>query len=155
MASPFCRLASLYRYKKNAMQASGENTQPFFFIRSDGRYIKISFADILYLESVKNYVRIVTVQKNWLVLMSLRHIEQELPADMFCRVHRSYVVSLYHIVSFDNEMAQLENKQIPIGNRFRQALPARVKILNGDLRSRSLYAHLDAEGVLNGNFCTT
>jgi two-component system LytT family response regulator len=109
------------------MPVSGENTQPFFFIRSDGRYIKIAFTDILYLESVKNYVRIVTVQKNWLVLMSLRYIEKE----------------LYHIVSFDNEMVQLENKQIPIGNRFRQALPPRVKILNGDLRSRSLYAHLE------------
>jgi DNA-binding LytR/AlgR family response regulator len=136
------------------MTGSGENTQPFFFIRSDGRYIKISFAEILYLESVKNYVRIVTMQKSWLVLMSLRHIEKELPADRFCRVHRSYVVSLYHIVSFDNETVHLEHKQIPIGNRFRQALPERVRILNGDVRSR-LYAHLDAEGVLNGSFCTT
>lgn len=137
------------------MPVSGENIQPFFFIRSDGRYIKIAFADILYLESVKNYVRIVTGQKSWLVLMSLRYIEKELPADMFCRVHRSYVVSMYHIISFDNEMVQIAHKQIPIGNRFRQALPARVKILNGDLRSRSLYAHLDADGVLNGSFYTT
>ena len=137
------------------MLVNGERTQPFFFIRNNGRYIKISFADILYLESVKNYVRIVTVQKNWLVLMSLRHIEKELPADMFCRVHRSYVVSLYHIVSFDNEMVQMEHKQIPIGNRFRQTLPGRVKILNGDVRSRNILAHLDAEGVLNGSFYTT
>jgi len=121
---------------------------PFFFIRSDGRYIKISTEDILYLESVKNYVRIVTPQKSWLVLMSLRHIEKELPSDVFCRVHRSYVVSLYHIVSFDNEMVQMANKQIPIGNRFRQALPAKVKILNGDVRNRPTYMRLDADGVL-------
>jgi DNA-binding LytR/AlgR family response regulator len=126
------------------MPVSGESQQPFFFIRSDGRYIKIAFADILYLESVKNYVRIVTVQKSWLVLMSLRHIEKELPADMFCRVHRSYVVSLYHIVSFDNEMIQMERRQIPIGNRFRQTLPTRVKILNGDVRSRNILAQLDS-----------
>lgn len=123
--------------------------QPFFFIRSDGRYIKISFSDILYLESVKNYVRIVTTQKSWLVLMSLRQIEKELPADRFCRVHRSFVVSLYHIVSFDHEMVQLEQKQIPIGNRFRQALPDKVKILNGDARSRAAYSHMEIESVLN------
>jgi DNA-binding LytR/AlgR family response regulator len=121
---------------------------PFFFIRSDGRYIKIAFADIVYLESVKNYVRIVTTQKSWLVLMSLRQIEKELSSDMFCRVHRSYVVSLYHIISFDHEMVQLPNKQIPIGNRFRQALPGSVKILNADVRSRNSYTAMDAENEL-------
>jgi Response regulator of the LytR/AlgR family len=121
---------------------------PFFFIRSDGRYIKIAFGDIVYLESVKNYVRIVTTQKSWLVLMSLRQIEKELPSDMFCRVHRSFVVSLYHIISFDNEMVQLEGKQIPIGNRFRHSLPASVKILNADVRSRNSYTPMDAENEL-------
>src|SRR5690606_4612829 len=99
----------------------------------------------VYLESVKNYVRIVTTQKSWLVLMPLRQIEKELPADMFCRVHRSFVVSLYHIISFDNEMVQLESKQIPIGNRFRHSLPASVKILNADVRSRNSYTPMDAE----------
>ena len=120
---------------------------PFFFIRNDGRYIKIAFSDIVYLESLKNYVRIVTPQKNWLVLMSLRQVEKELPDDMFCRVHRSFVVSLYHIVSFDNETVELPGKQIPIGNRFRHALPGRVKILNGDMRNRP-YTLADAENEL-------
>jgi DNA-binding LytR/AlgR family response regulator len=121
---------------------------PFFFIRSDGRYIKIAFGDIMYLESVKNYVRIVTSQKSWLVLMSLRQIEKEMPSDMFCRVHRSFVVSLYHIISFDNEMVQLAGKQIPIGNRFRHSLPASVKILNADVRSRNSYTPMDAKNEL-------
>jgi DNA-binding LytR/AlgR family response regulator len=121
---------------------------PFFFIRSDGRYIKIAFGDIVYLESVKNYVRIVTTQKSWLVLMSLRQIEKEMPSDMFCRVHRSFMVSLYHIVSFDNEMVQLATRQVPIGNRFRQALPASVKILNADVRNRPSYTAVDADDEL-------
>lgn len=103
-----------------------------FFIRCDGRYIRIDIREIRYIESVKNYVRIVTTERSWLVLMSLRQLEAELPDSHFCRVHRSYIVALSYIRSFDQEMVYMEGIDIPINPLYKQSLQSKVKVLVSD-----------------------
>ena len=105
---------------------------PHFFIRCDGKFIRVDTREIRYLEAMKNYVKIVTGSKSYLVLISLRQLEQELPADQFCRVHRSYIVSLAHIQSFDQDTVYLEEGMIPINPHYKQALQKRVKLLISD-----------------------
>ena len=62
-----------------------------FFIRTDGRHEKIFFGDVLYLESLLNYVRIVTTQKSYVTYSSLKSIEEKFPADQFLRIHKSFI----------------------------------------------------------------
>lgn len=106
--------------------------QPHFFIRCDGKFTRVDTREIRYLESLANYVKIVTTAKTYLVLMSLRQLEEELPAGEFCRVHRSYIVSLSHIQSFDQDLVYLGEVTIPINPQYKQALQAKVKVLVSD-----------------------
>jgi len=96
--------------------------QPYFFIKTDGLHVKILLSEILYIEALKNYVRIVTPQKNWLALLSMKQVEQALPAGSFCRIHRSFIVSLDHLCSFNRQTAYLQGYELPIGESYRDVL---------------------------------
>lgn len=109
---------------------------PDFFIRCDGKYTRIDTRDIRYIESLKNYVRIVTTTGSYLALISMRQLEEELPPATFCRVHRSYIVSLSHISSFDHESVYIEKTILPISPVFRQVLQGKVKVLVSDTRGK-------------------
>jgi DNA-binding LytR/AlgR family response regulator len=67
--------------------------QNFFFIRFNGKYVRLLFSDINYVAASKNYIKIVTDKKIWLVLISLKRIEQVLPCGLFRRIHKSFIVS--------------------------------------------------------------
>ncbi len=58
-----------------------------FFIREKGKYVRINFQDVIYVEGCKNYLRIVTVCKAYLVLLTMKKLEQVLPSHSFRRVH--------------------------------------------------------------------
>jgi two-component system, LytTR family, response regulator len=124
-------------------------TQPFVFIRCNGKYVRLALHEILYLESKKNYVQVVTEQKSFLALITLRQLEQELPAEMFCRVHRSFIVAVNHVVAFDNDTVQVLQKQIPISEQYRQALPARVTILGHEARTKNPLSNVNVDSLLN------
>ncbi len=104
----------------------------FFFIRIDGRYIRISFSDIIYVEAARNYIKIVTDKKVWLALISLKRIEQILPSSLFKRIHKSYIVALEKIDEFNNERVYIKNQPLPIGLQYKGILEKSVLIANGD-----------------------
>jgi DNA-binding LytR/AlgR family response regulator len=107
-----------------------------FFVRCDGKYIRIDMRDIRYLKSMKNYVSIVTISKSYMVLISLTQLEKALPASHFCRVHRSFIVSLHYINSFDHENVYFNDIAIPINPVYKNVLPSKVKVLLSDTRTK-------------------
>jgi two-component system, LytTR family, response regulator len=100
-----------------------------FFIRSEGKYVRINITEICYVEALKNYVRIITTSGTFMALISMRQIEEELPVAEFCRIHRSYLVALAFIKCFDNETLGLDNVTLPVSPAFRQLLHSKVRIL--------------------------
>ncbi len=98
-----------------------ERTPRFLTVRSDYRLIKIDLENILYIEGLKDYVKIYTANtpRPILTLMSMKSIEQTLPENEFMRIHRSYIVSVNHIKSFDRSHVQIVNTTIPIGSTYR------------------------------------
>ena len=122
-----------------------QQVQSFFFIRHEGRYTKVDFSSILYIEARKNYTRLVLDEKpTALVLVTLKQWERLLPRDLFCRIHRGYIVSIDKIVSFDNKYVYLQGEKITIGEQYRNALPDAVTILaNEPLRDSLRNAHKD------------
>jgi DNA-binding LytR/AlgR family response regulator len=104
--------------------------QSFFFIRHEGRYVKVDFQEILYIEARKNYTRLVMEERaTVMVLVTLKQWEKLLPADAFCRVHRGYIVAINKVISFDNKYVYLTGEKICIGEQYRSALPSVVTIL--------------------------
>jgi DNA-binding LytR/AlgR family response regulator len=93
-----------------------------FFVRSDYKLVHILYDDVLYIEGLKDYVKIYTEHdpKPILSLMSLKQLEEELPADRFMRVHRSYIIHKKKIVSINKNRIVIGKKQIPVGETYRQ-----------------------------------
>lgn len=124
----------------------------FFFIRTNGRYVKINFHDIIFVEGCKNYIKIATETRSYLVLITMKRMEQLLPLQLFTRIHKSYIVSLDKVMEFDTEKVCLKDKQLPIGTQYRGALEKAVIIAN-DPMSESIIAnsYYTMPTIINGN----
>ncbi len=109
--------------------------QDFLFFRVEKAYIKLRFADIMYVQAEKKYVNLVATDKCYTTLYSIGHVEKILPLEIFCKVHRSYIVSLEHTTKFDNEFVYMGNRKIPISEQYRNVLKNSVITLNCELNS--------------------
>lgn len=101
-----------------------EKKQEFFFVKSEYRQIKISFSEILYIEGLKDYVKIYLKDnpKPVLTLMSLKKLEEELPSQDFMRVHRSFIVGLNKIEAIERNHIVIGKEQIAIAPNYKDAL---------------------------------
>lgn len=91
----------------------------YFFVRSDRKMVKICFSDILFIESLSDYIKIHLSDKNVVTRETMSNIEAKLPQNDFVRTHRSFIVSLTSIDSFTNEFVELGKKQIPISRSYK------------------------------------
>ena len=123
--------------------------QEFLFFRVEKTYIKLNFAEIVYIQAEKKYINIVSVDRCYTTLCSIGHIEKILPAEIFCKVHRSYIVSLKHTVKFDNDFIYIANRKIPISEQYRNILKNSVITLNCE--SNSLQSENGCNAHLNKN----
>lgn len=96
-------------------------TEDFFFVKSERKYIKVNYKDILFVEGLKDYVVIHVEGKKIITKMYLKTIQELLPESLFFRINRSYIVNLQHIDSFDNNDVFIGNYEITIGNGCRDA----------------------------------
>lgn len=114
--------------------------QSFFFIRHEGRNVKVDFQDIFYIEARKNYTRLVMENRpTVMVLVTLKHWDRVLPRELFCRIHRGYIVSIGKVQSFDNKYVYLADEKIPIGEQYRMALPEAVTILANESARKEVF----------------
>lgn len=93
----------------------------FAYFRSDRKMIKVRYDDILFIESMKDYVKVVrTRDKPLLVKQSISSLENMLPANQFVRIHRSFIVSIQKITAFTNHDIEIGGIEIPIGRLYSQ-----------------------------------
>ena len=128
--------------------------QEFLFFRIEKTYIKLKFTDILYVQAEQKYVNLVAVEKCFTTLCSFGRVEEILPAEIFCKVHRSYIVSLMHTAKFDNEFVYIGNRKIPISEQYKSVLKNSVITLNCELNSlqSGKNSMLPQQDLLHKNF---
>jgi len=98
------------------------NEKDFIFLNVQKKKVKILFSEILYIESQREYIKIVTTKKEWISKMSTHEIESLLPANLFKRIHRSFIVSVSKIESYTAEMVEMNGIAIPIGRGYRDII---------------------------------
>ncbi len=98
----------------------------FIFVRADRKMIKISIPDILFIESLADYIKIHLPGNTVVTRETMSSIEAKLPQKEFLRVHRSYVVSIAGIESFTNEYIEINQKQIPISRSYKKEVLDRL-----------------------------
>ena len=101
-----------------------EKKQEFIFVKSEYKQIKINFSEILYIEGLKDYVKIYMKEnpKPILTLMSLKKLEEELPSENFMRVHRSYIIALDKIEAIERNHIVIGKEQITIAPNYKDVL---------------------------------
>lgn len=116
------------------MEETESDEQPFIlsdriFVRHKEKMQKIMLADILYIEADRNYSRIFTANKEHLLSITLKTIEEKLPAKLFQRIHRSYVINIMHVDEVAEHHIMIAQNPIPLGTGMREQLMQRLQTL--------------------------
>jgi DNA-binding LytR/AlgR family response regulator len=106
----------------------------FLFIKHCGEYLKLPFSEIMYVEAVNKYVKVITKKGSYLISTTMCSMEKMLPDNTFRRIHRSYIVSLNFANKFDNNVVYIENKKLPLGKHYKESLLLDIVVLSSDLR---------------------
>lgn len=102
--------------------------QSFLFIKDGGKRVRISITDLYHIEAARRYVKFVTSDKIYTVNGPLSVVEQWLPPDQFCRIHRSHIVSLQHITWFTSKSVIVGTKKLPVGRQYLDILSQKANI---------------------------
>jgi DNA-binding LytR/AlgR family response regulator len=101
-------------------------TESYIVLKSDKKNYKIKVDDILYIESMDDYVKVHTIQKVLVCYLRLSGFETMLNGGQFVRVHRAYIVNIKHIAMFTSCMVEIVGNQIPIGRNYREEVAKRL-----------------------------
>lgn len=99
----------------------------FIDIKVDYQTVRIPLDDILYVEGLKDYVKVFTKDKMFLTRLNLKGIESKLPSSQLMRIHRSYIVSMSKITAFNKSQIFIGNTQIPIGNSYQEKIMEKLR----------------------------
>lgn len=97
------------------------------FVRCRDKMIKIMVADILYIEADRNYSRIFTLNKEFLLSTTLKTIEEKLSGNLFVRIHRSYIINLAHVDEVAEDHVIISQKAIPLSAGLKEHLLERIQ----------------------------
>jgi len=107
---------------KSSFDLKSTSTNEFIWVRADRKNVKLKIEDINYIEGLKDYVKI--YEKNNMIIskIPLKKMEQNLPAERFIRIHRSYLVSVSSITAYNNEGIELGSIMLPIGKIYKESV---------------------------------
>ena len=108
--------------QRNQRPNDSQETKDFIFLNMQKKKVKILFSEILYIESQREYIKIMTTKKEYLSKMSTQEMEALLPAHLFKRVHRSFIVSISKIDSYSSEEVEVNGITIPVGRGYKDTL---------------------------------
>lgn len=112
-------------YSSLLMQEEKENIEPaaddYFFVKSDRKYFKVNFEDILFVEGLKDYVILQLEEQRIITRMNLKAMNELLPKSLFLRVNKSYIVNTARIEAFDNNDIFIKTHEIAIGSSYRDS----------------------------------
>ncbi|HLZ88813.1 MAG TPA: LytTR family DNA-binding domain-containing protein, partial [Puia sp.] len=97
-----------------------------FFIRDGTKLILLPLEDILYAEALREYVRIVTATKQHVVHISMKGLEQKLPAGQFVRIHKSYIISVSRITAIEGGTVTIGGRRLPISRQDRNEVLEKI-----------------------------
>lgn len=115
-------------------ESHSESIPPFLYFRADRKMVKVLFNDILYIEGLDDYIKIITTSKTIVTKHLLSSLEEMLPSNEFVRIHKSFIIAINKIESFNADSVEISKKEIPIGRIFKFNLN---KILNSSAASQA------------------
>jgi len=113
---------------KSEQQSYASDSEKFIFVKTEYRFERIDIDDILYIEGMKDYLRIICTNKKIMTLQSFSKLEELLPPGKFCRVHKSFIVALDKIKSVERGIIKIADQHIPVSNTYKDKFLSRIKV---------------------------
>lgn len=113
---------------EDEVQNKKTDSNGYISFRSERKMIKVALNDILYIESIKDYIKVITVSNTIITKQSISSVEEMLPVEMFIRIHRSYIVALNKIESYNNELVWIAKQELPISRMYRHEVGRTLKL---------------------------
>jgi DNA-binding LytR/AlgR family response regulator len=99
-----------------------ENWGDHSFIKSGSKFFKVNFSEIIYVQAMKDYVRIFSKDFQLISHQTMNELEAMLPSKQFIRIHKSYIVSINHIKIIYGNTVEIDNITLPIGNNYKESV---------------------------------
>lgn len=116
-ALDYCRM-------KNRQEMGG--SEDYFFVRCDNKYEKVFFRDVSHVEALQNYAVIYVPGRKLITYLTLTSLENQLPSNLFIKVHKSFLVSIPHILAIEGNEIILQQARIPISRTLKDEVTRRI-----------------------------
>lgn len=110
------------------LEQQGIRQDAAIFIRADKKVYNVLLNDILYLEALDDYVKVVTLQQQYMVHDTMKNLLEQLPSSLFMRVHKSFVIALNKINFVEGNYVKVGTKDIPIGASYKDEIKRVLKL---------------------------
>ncbi|MCX6254022.1 MAG: LytTR family DNA-binding domain-containing protein [Bacteroidia bacterium] len=120
------KVMEYFSQKQNGQQLSNK-TDSYIFVKTEYRLERVDIEDILYIEGMKDYLRIICTGKKIMTLQSFTKIEESLPSKKFCRVHKSFIVAIDKIKSVERGVIIIADQRIPISNTYKESFFSKIQ----------------------------
>lgn len=117
---------------KRTTQIQPNKNSDHFFIKCDGQIEKVFYNDLVYAEAMLNYVMLYTVSRKMMVYVTIKSLEEQLPSNIFIKVHKSFIVNVHKIKSIEGNILNIENEKITISQGLRE------KVINEIVKDRMI-----------------
>ncbi len=124
------RAKEYFSLKKNDNVEEPDLENDYIFIKSNQKQIKLSYDQILYVEAFADYVKLYTAEKRYITLQTMKNMEIKLPKEKFIRVHRSFIVGLKYINTFNSSEVEIGAVKIPVGKNYKDEFLIRMRSKN-------------------------
>ncbi|MEQ9423937.1 MAG: response regulator transcription factor [Cyclobacteriaceae bacterium] len=114
--------------KTNSFSITSTDDEAFVYFKVDKRMVKIRLNDILVIESIKDYVKVKTAEKEIVTHQQISYLEHKLPEDKFLRIHRSFIVAIDKIDAFSATEVEINKKYVPIGRNYKNEVIEKLSV---------------------------
>jgi len=111
---------------KNNIKVETSKGDSHIFIKVDKKMMKINIEEILFVEGMKEYIKVVAPDKTYITHKSLTSLSEEVPSDRFLRIHKSYVIALNKVKSIEGNRIQIQSYTIPIGRNYSKEVKNKI-----------------------------
>ena len=105
------------------------DAEPYVYYRADRQQVKVFLNDILWIESQKDYLKVVlTGGRSLITYQRISYAEEKLPASLFLRIHRSFIVAKKRVTSFSGSEVWVDKQRLPVGNSYKQKVQQELEV---------------------------
>lgn len=112
-------LQAVNKAQDNIAHRTADAAPEFIFVKTENRLEKVMLNEIVYIEGMRDYRRIHTINKKIMTLQNFSEFEKVIPASVVCRVHKSYMVALHKIESIERNRIKIADQLIPISDTYK------------------------------------